>query len=286
MLTTSQAAARGVSRLQISRLAQAGHLEQVGHGIYRDAGAPPERFEAIKAGWLSVNPRMAAQDRLSARPLDAVVSGAAAAHLLGLGDLVPEPYEFTVPARRQTQRGELAFRHRTLPPESLTWREGLPVTTPEQTIADLVEARADRSLVAGVLADAESADLGRLAELLSPLAARNGFGRNDGAAFCAELERLAGRDAESLARSVAGTDLARRVAAEYLKAINPRAAAALAESLRPLTRAVADNPAPRVALDARAGRRLAEIAQRTRLSPQLGAATSPAGAIGDECAAS
>ena len=227
MVTTAQAAARGITRLQLSRLAEDGHLERVAYGIYRDAGTPPERHDSLKAAWLSIEPRRTALDRLKSKPPDAVVSGSTASYLLGLGDLVPEPYEFTVPRRRQTQRTELTFRVRQLPPESLTRREGLPVTTPEQTVADLVEARVDLSLVAGVLSEAEALDSARLADLLSPLASRNGFKRGDGQGFLAELERLAHRDVDSLARAVSATPLARRITEEYLKAVDPATMAAL-----------------------------------------------------------
>lgn len=188
LVTTAQAARLGVSRLYLSRLADAGHLERLGHGVYQAAGVPADRLQALKAAWLSITPKLTAEEQLRQPAPDAVVFGATAAFLHGLGDLVPEPYEFTVPTRRQTQRPEIRFRLRRLPAESVTVREGLPVTTAEQTIADLVEARTDRSLVADVLADARGIDRARLADLLAPLAARNGFA--SGAALRDHLEHL------------------------------------------------------------------------------------------------
>lgn len=189
LVTTAQAAGRGVSRLYLSRLAEDGHLERVGRGVYRAAGVPADRFESLKAAWLSITPKLTAEQRLRQPVPDAVVSGPAAAHLHGLGDLVPEPYEFTVPVRRQTQRPELRLRVRRLPAESVTLREGLPVTTVEQTVADLIEARTDLSLVAGVLAGATSLEQARLAGLLDPLAGRNRF--PSGEAFLDRLDALA-----------------------------------------------------------------------------------------------
>lgn len=174
LLTTAQAQNLGVGRLQLSRLAEAGHLERVSHGIYRSAGAPTDRFELLKAAWLSVNPSLTAEQRLAISPPDAVISGATAAFLHRLGDLVPEPYEFTVPRRRQTQRSELRFRVRTLPESAITITEGMPVTSPEQTLADLVEARTDLSLVTDALTSAPRLDTVWLAQLLDPLAHRNG----------------------------------------------------------------------------------------------------------------
>jgi len=306
MVTTAQAAARGITRLQLSRLAEDGHLERIAYGIYRDAGTPPERYDSLKAAWLSINPRRTALDRLTDKPPDAVVSGATASYLLGLGDLVPEPYELTVPRRRQTQRTELTFRVRQLPPDSLTRREGLPVTTPEQTIADLVQARLDLSLVAGVLSEAEALDSARLADALSPLASRNGFRRGDGQALLAELERLAHRDVDSLAKAVSATPLARKIAEEYLKTVDPATTAALAalssrisealtksgvlsqaakafaeimprlvipqENLLPATRslqeALAHLPVPQLAMDDRVRKQLASLAEQMRHAQQ------------------
>jgi len=231
MVTTAQAAALGVTRLQLSRLAEQGHLERIGHGIYRDTGVPTERFDAVKAAWLSIDPKLTAQARSSFVPCDAVASGATAAYLLGLGDLVPEPYQFTVPARRQTQRRELVFRVKRLPADSITLREGLPVTTPEQTVTDLVEEGTDRSLVAGVVSSIEVLDSGKLIALLSPLAGRNGFKPGDGEALYSEFERLAQRDVDSLAKAVAATPLALKIVEEYVKTISPAKLEAMAAEM-------------------------------------------------------
>ena len=243
MVTTAQADARGISRLQLSRLAELGHLERIGHGLYRDTGTPPDRFDAIKAAWLSINPQLTAQERLDLTPADAVVSGATATYLLGLGDLVPEPFQFTVPSRRQTGRKELTFRARQLPRESVTIQEGLPVTTPEQTIADLVDEGLDKSLIADVLADMGIIDTNQLVTLLTPMAARNGFKQGDGMALYMELERLAGRDIDSLARVVSATPLAAKIAEDFTKSLNPAAWNAIAESAQSMSQAFAHNAA-------------------------------------------
>ena len=166
MVTTAQAARVCVTRLQLSRLTEQGHLERIGHGLYRDTGTPPDRFDSVKAAWLSINPSLTAQERLARMPADAVASGATAAYLLGLGGLVPEPYQFTVCTRRQTQRPEIAFRFRQLQSQSVTLREGIPVTTPEQTVADLLDEGMDKSLVADVFADIETSDSDSLVGLL------------------------------------------------------------------------------------------------------------------------
>jgi hypothetical protein len=103
--------------------------------------------------------------------------------------------EFISPVRRQTQRSEISYRQRGLGPGDVTIVSGLPATTVERTIADLVEARTDLSLVADVLGGAvrkSRLDLTRLEQLLAPLSARNGFPRSQGAALLNRLLDLSG----------------------------------------------------------------------------------------------
>jgi len=50
LVTAAQALERGVSHLNLSRLADSGELVRLTHGVYRDAGAPVDRFEALRAG--------------------------------------------------------------------------------------------------------------------------------------------------------------------------------------------------------------------------------------------
>ena len=92
-----------------------------------------------------------------------------------------------------------------LDPQDVTLVDGLPAMTMERTIADLVEEVGDISLVADALRDASrkrNLDLGRLRELLAPLAQRNGL-RGDGAALLDRLMEIAGIDADAVARRIA-----------------------------------------------------------------------------------
>lgn len=203
MATAAQARVRGVTRLDMSRLAEAGHLIRLAHGVYRHAGAPSDEFEELRATWLSTDPRRSAAERLNDSAEGVVISGTSAARLHGIGDLPAERHEFTSPIRRQSQRREVRFRQRSLDPVDVTFARGLPVTTIERTIADLTESRTDLSLVADVLRDSSALrrlDLLRLRNLLAPLAARCGCGTGDGTAVLDRLLRAAGLDAESLAR--------------------------------------------------------------------------------------
>lgn len=224
MVTTAQAARLGVQRLDLSRLAKAGHLERLAHGVYRDAGAPSEEFESLRAAWLAADPSQTAEQRLRDLAMGVVVMGESAASLHGVGDLPANRHELSSPVRRQTQRPEVSYRQRQLEPGDVTIAHGLPVTTIERTIADLVEARTDLSLVADVLSDAARArrlDNDRQAELLAPLAARNGLHKDDGAALLDRLITLAGLDTISVAAEIAASEtLSALVAANSLARFN------------------------------------------------------------------
>lgn len=208
MITSAQARALGVTRLEMSRLAAAGHLVRLAHGVYRNAGAPSDEFEDLRAAWLSTEPRRFASDRLGDGAAGLIVSGASAARLHGLGDIPADRHEFTTRQRRQTQRAEIHYRQRSLTEKEVTVTQGLPVTTVERTVADLVEARIDLSLVADVLRDAvnkTAIDTSTLAELLAPLAARNGIRSGDGSELLQRLLKSAGLDPGSLARRLANS---------------------------------------------------------------------------------
>ncbi len=200
MVTSAQAAARGVTRLDLSRLAEAGDLERITQGIYKNAGAPAGSFLDVRAAWLSSDPTRLAGERLSDGHNGVVVSGQTAAWLHDIGDLRSNRTELTSPRRRQTQRADVRYRQRNLSEKDVTIREGLPVTTPERTIADLVEDRTDLSIVANALRDASrkyELDLGALEADLAPLAARNGHRKGDGAAMLDQLLEIAGMEREA-----------------------------------------------------------------------------------------
>lgn len=244
MVTSAQATARGVSHLTLSRLAEAGDLVRLAQGVYKDAGAPSDEREALRAAWLSVEPGRFAWDRVKDRPGLATVSGESAARLHGFGNLRAMRSEFTTPVRKQTQREDVRYRTRVLDGDDVTVREGLPVTTPERTIADLVEARVQLDHVGDVLRDAARTsriDTNRLVALLAPLAERNGHRKGGGDALLQQLREAARIDLTSLAQQIAAfPDLAALVTRNYLASINLPNARPLA-ALQPLLDMQASN---------------------------------------------
>lgn len=221
MVTAAQASELGVTRLMLSRLVDAGHLERLAHGVYRDAGAPSDQFEELRVAWLSTEPKLRAEERIKAPASGVVVASASAALLHGVGDLWADRHEFVTPKRRQTQRAEIRYRQRQLEASDVTIVGGLPTMTLERTLADLLEDVGEMSLVADALGGAakkRSLDLERLATLLSPLAERNGFKRNDGEGVLGHLLEMQGLDLDSIAARVSSDELlGARVVRNYLR---------------------------------------------------------------------
>lgn len=223
LVTSAQARVRGASAMNLSRMTESGELTRLAHGVYKDSGAPGGKNEELRAAWLMTDPATLAHERLSEQPRTAVVSGESASVLLGMGDLRAPKSEFTTPVRRQTQRTDVRYRTRELPEVDVMLWEGLPVTTRERTVADLVEDRQDLSNVADMLRDAVRAsrlDTDRLIALLAPLAERNGFRKGDGQGLFEELLRIAGIDLDSLAAGMSAIpELGELVVARYVKRI-------------------------------------------------------------------
>jgi predicted transcriptional regulator of viral defense system len=194
MLTTAEACEAGVSRNQLSRMAAAGAITRVAHGVYRMPGTPVAAHELTHATWLALGG--AKFDPGTVPPV--VAAGITAANLHGIGALYPEGYDFIAPARKGTRLMGARFRIRHLELDEITFVDQMPALTVERTIADLVEQLTDLSLVASTLRDA--IDQGKvvrhaiLVTYLAALAAAHGREAGDGAGFASDLFELAGAE--------------------------------------------------------------------------------------------
>jgi len=219
LLTTAQAEAEGITRLQLARLSDAGVIERFGRGIYAIPAAVDERTP-LRAAWLSLAPSDLAEDRLADPPSSGVLSHSSAATLHGLGDLLDDEPEITLPGRKQSRRG-IRLHSAALRADEVTIVEGLPVTTPARTVADLLRDRYDPSHVAEIAGDALRRDLAsrhELAAALEPLARRNG--QPNGAVLLEYLLDLVGLSSTALVTNLASSDLGKAlVTAGQLSAI-------------------------------------------------------------------
>jgi predicted transcriptional regulator of viral defense system len=139
MLTTSQAAGIGVSKMALSRLAESGELERMAHGVYAVPATASDDLVLERTMWLTLDPGVTAGERLREPHQAGVLSHESAARLLGLGDLVTDVVTITVPTARRTRRAGLKLRTGVLEAEEVQLVDGLPVTRAARMIADLVE---------------------------------------------------------------------------------------------------------------------------------------------------
>jgi predicted transcriptional regulator of viral defense system len=177
LFTSAQAQALGVDRMAISRLVQHGQIECLTRGVYRSSAAPRIREEDIYADWLSLRPKTPAYERL-VNEEEFVASLNTAAWLMKLGELKPNPATFSYPTRRQSRSKSIKFIKRTLPMSDIAMVAGIPTTTPERTVLDLLDYGEDLSLVSSVLADAQSAGhCNNLEAEINARAAKCGFSK-------------------------------------------------------------------------------------------------------------
>lgn len=200
LVTTAQARAAGLRAPQLTRLVAAEVLERLRHGVYRVAGAPPHRFDDLRAAWLSLDPVRTADERLAGAAM-AVVSHRSSALVHELGDLDADRLDFTTQTRRQSRDRQVRFHRRQFDDEEWTVVDGLPVMTVLVTIRDLAAGHLDGDHLAGVVRDAVTAhrvDVDDLAEALSPYAHRYGVALGQGDMLLRQLLEVAGLPARAV----------------------------------------------------------------------------------------
>lgn len=153
LVTTAQAEGAGIDRLSLSRLSQAGHLERVRQGVYRDTGVALTELTFLQAEWLMLKPEIHAQDRIRNLRDEVVVASTTAAWLYQAGDFRPTPFTFFSSEKIQRAAKHVRTSIRKLRPEEISLVQGLPTTTPERTIQDLLREGLDFAGVRQVVAD-------------------------------------------------------------------------------------------------------------------------------------
>lgn len=209
LITTAQATAAGATRMLLTRMAATGELERVIYGVYATPAALADELVEKRALWLSLDPGRSVEERLGRRHESGVMSHATAAALHGIGDILDDRVEVTLPRRQQSRREELRLYKAPLRPDEVTLVDGLPVTTPARTIADLVGGGHDRDHVATVLAEAVSGGLTGYEQVRTALEER--LGSQEGREVLGELLAAAGQDAASLERAVISSPIGKRL---------------------------------------------------------------------------
>lgn len=131
--TTQQAVAAGMAPSTLRHHARpGGRYERVRRGLYRLRHFPSSPHEYVVAAWLGI------------REPSAVVSHESALELHELSDATPDVIHFSLPRGRRGQRPRPGVRFHSLErppgPAEVRTLNAVPVTTPERTIADALEA--------------------------------------------------------------------------------------------------------------------------------------------------
>ncbi|MEU6213093.1 type IV toxin-antitoxin system AbiEi family antitoxin domain-containing protein [Streptomyces sp. NPDC047023] len=181
LITARQAQAAGVSRVDLARLLDAELLLRAVHGVYQVAGGAPASHLEIKAAWLRLDPGVPAWERAHTGDQAAVVSHASACQLYDIGDIPADHVEISVPRRRTTREPGVILHKSAIDPADVTLVDGLPTTTVDRTICDLLRARADGGHIGRVLADADQrglTDTHVLADRVQPHTRAYGLAKN------------------------------------------------------------------------------------------------------------
>ena len=132
--TASQARDHGFSWERLSENVKRGRFLRLFRGVYRLAHFPGSAHEDLFVAWLRTGP-------------NSVISHESALTLYNLSDVLPGEIHVIIPRTASRRRSGLRLHTNQLKPEEITTREGLPVTTPARTIADVAIGGLARELV-------------------------------------------------------------------------------------------------------------------------------------------
>jgi predicted transcriptional regulator of viral defense system len=146
-LTARAAAQAGIGRSTLSHHARpGGRLVHVARGVYRLRDFPSSPHEHIVAGWLRTPPSA-----------DAVVSHESALELYDLSDVIADEVHVTVPRARRRKPIQGVVIHPTTFPVTKRQRRdvlGMPVTTVDRTIIDVLRSAGLTEQVEAAVAEA------------------------------------------------------------------------------------------------------------------------------------
>jgi hypothetical protein len=181
LVTRQQAEALGLAWTTVARLASGDSaLERIAHGVYRLRGSPPADHLDLRAAWMQLAPRTPAWDRT---PEQGIISHRSAASVFGVGDLIAERHEFTLPHRRQTRRSDVRLHRGNLDRCEWVHRDGLLVTRPSRIVAELLRDGEEPDAVAQIVVESlrrRYCYATDVADALAPVAVRFGLHRGDG----------------------------------------------------------------------------------------------------------
>ena len=134
LLTSKEARAHGIQDSVLVRLTQRGRLERMSRGVYRIAHYPADRLAQYREAVLWAQASHHGPERIA-------LSHETALLVYGISDLNPARVHLTVPksARLRRKCPEWIMLHRAdLTEQEIGQHEGIPVTTVERSILDVL----------------------------------------------------------------------------------------------------------------------------------------------------
>jgi len=159
--TAKQARGAGFSAERLTNTTKAGKFLRMAPGVYRLTRFPGSPFEDLFVACLRVGPH-------------AVISHESALAVYQLTDVLPGEIHLIVPRTASRRHPGLRLHTNRLRPEDITMREGLPVTTPVRTIADVAASGLSQDLVRQAVREAIRRGLVNRGELLAQASRRGG----------------------------------------------------------------------------------------------------------------
>src|ERR1039457_3295171 len=148
-LTSKEARARGIQDSVLIRLAQRGRLERMTRGVYRIAHFPADRLAQYREAVLCA--------QASQGPERVALSHETALLLYGISDVNPARVNITVPMSARLRRGHpewIVIRGADLTPQEISQHEGMPVTSVERSVMDVLSTTHRADIAQKAIADA------------------------------------------------------------------------------------------------------------------------------------
>ena len=149
LVTAEQARAEGFTDSVLARLVQRRRIERIARGVYRIPYFSPGQFSQYREAVLWA--------RANRGPDPVALSHETALVVYGISDANPASIHLTVPStarlRRRTPKGVIVH-HGVLSANEIAVQEGIPVTTIERTIADLLHSGGRTDLMKQAISDA------------------------------------------------------------------------------------------------------------------------------------
>ena len=186
LVTTGQAERIGIKPNQLARFAAEGLVWEPDWSVFQlTSSEVAPRYSYPYAAWLALAPNLFAWERPPAVHEDAVLSHESACQVWGLGSFAAPAVRFIAPVPLADVRA-VDVQLDALTPDQVTRHHGVPVTTAQRVILDLLRDGTDQHDVRRALTDAVRLDLVDLQAVYDELAGRFQL-PVDGAEFAGRL---------------------------------------------------------------------------------------------------